>query len=177
MCVGLYPLDVRMARLDGDDSARPLVASESTEQLHLVTQSSASSGRKTTWAYPPSSTPFIVLALNTSLSSQIVEKDSDTDNMALLDSAGSVINVCDKPQGKDRERMGTRALEGAAVQQSDCNMAAQTSIKTTKPSALAGVGACLGCRAARRGSWGGLPPPEGLILCFLQGFEVVLEPL
>lgn len=90
----------------GLSRARPLVASESTEQLHLVTQSSASNGRKPPGPCPPSSChcpSTSVLALNTSLSSQIVEKNSsDTDNMALLDSAG-IRNQCPVINHRGRE--------------------------------------------------------------------------
>lgn len=70
-----------------------LVASESAEQLPLVTQSSASNGRKPPGPCPPS--PYrcpstAVLTVSTSLSSQTVEKNSgDTDSMAQLDRTGS----------------------------------------------------------------------------------------
>ena len=81
----------------GTQTCTALVASESAEQLPLVTQSSASNGRKPPGPCPPSPCRCpctAVLTVSTSLSSQTVEKNSgDTDSMARLDSTGNC-NQC-----------------------------------------------------------------------------------
>ena len=74
-----------------------LVASESAEQLPLVTQSSASLAENhlgPVHPHPAAAPSTAMLTVSTSLSSQTVEKNSgDTDSMARLDSTGNC-NQC-----------------------------------------------------------------------------------